>query len=204
MERKTLQVLEYDKILARLAGFCDFSASSELARALQPTSDCDEATRLLNETSEARLLLSTHDMSVGGSHDIRPAVDLAVRGYIKIEEKVDTFLLFHHKDYVFHLLKPSGEWGPDLSAHERVMLDNIFAGGGSETRLSSLKNRFYTALPTVREDIMAALKASVEKGPLEIRFNPSYMIDALRCIDASCGIEARCVKALVESQLECE
>ena len=86
-------------------------------------------------------------------------VDLAVRGYIKIEEKVDTFLLFHHKDYVFHLLKPAGEWGPDLSAHERVMLDNIFAGGGSETRLSSLKNRFYTALPTVREDIMAALKS---------------------------------------------
>src|SRR5512143_3907105 len=80
MERKTLQVLEYDKILARLAGFCDFSASAELANALRPTSDCDEATRLLNETSEARLLLSTHDMSVGGSHDIRPSVDLAVRG----------------------------------------------------------------------------------------------------------------------------
>jgi len=80
MEGKTLQVLEYDKILSRLAGFCDFSASAGLARALKPTSDCDEATRLLNETSEARLLLSTHDMSVGGSHDIRPAVDLAVRG----------------------------------------------------------------------------------------------------------------------------
>ena len=86
-------------------------------------------------------------------------VDLAVRGYIKIEEKVDTVLVFHHKDYVFHLLKPAGEWGADLSAHERVMLGNIFAGGGTETRLSSLKNRFYTALPTVREDIMAALKA---------------------------------------------
>ena len=27
-------------------------------------------------------------------------VDLAVRGYIKIEEKVDTFLVFHHKDYL--------------------------------------------------------------------------------------------------------
>ncbi len=86
-------------------------------------------------------------------------VDLAVRGYIKIEEKVDTFLVFHHKDYVFHLLKSAGQWGNDLSAHERVMLENIFAGGGSETRLSSLKNRFYTAIPLVREDIMAALKS---------------------------------------------
>jgi uncharacterized membrane protein YgcG len=86
-------------------------------------------------------------------------VDLAVRGYIKIEEKVDTFLVFHHKDYVFHLLKPAGEWGNDLSPHERVMLENIFAGGGSETRLSSLKNRFYAVIPTVREDIMSELKS---------------------------------------------
>ncbi len=80
MERKTLQVLEYDKILARLAAFCDFSASADLARALQPTSSFDEAARLLAETTEARLLLTTHDMSVGGSHDIRPYADLAVRG----------------------------------------------------------------------------------------------------------------------------
>ena len=80
MERKTLQVLEYDKILARLAAFCDFSASADLARALQPTSSFDEAVRLLAETTEARLLLTTHDMSVGGSHDIRPYADLAVRG----------------------------------------------------------------------------------------------------------------------------
>ncbi len=80
MESKTLQVLEYDKVLIRLAAFCDFSASSDLARALQPTSDYEEAARLLAETSEARLLLSTHDMTVGGSHDIRPSVELAVRG----------------------------------------------------------------------------------------------------------------------------
>jgi uncharacterized membrane protein len=85
-------------------------------------------------------------------------VDLAVRGYIKIEEKVDTFLLFHHKDYLFHLLKPREQWGGDLTPHERVMLENIFLGG-TETRLSSLKNRFYTVIPIVRQDIMSALKS---------------------------------------------
>ena len=84
-------------------------------------------------------------------------VDLAVRGYIKIEEKVDTFLVFHHKDYVFHLLKTQTGWGPELAPHERVMLENIFLGG-SEVRLSSLKNRFYTAIPAIRTDIMSALK----------------------------------------------
>ena len=84
-------------------------------------------------------------------------VDLAVRGYIRIEETAEKVLLFTHKDYVFHLLKPREQWGPDLAPHERVMLENVFAGG-EQTRLSSLKNRFYSAVPIIREDIMSALK----------------------------------------------
>ena len=84
-------------------------------------------------------------------------VDLAVRGYIKIEETAEKSLVFTNKDYIFHLLKPREQWGADLVPHERVMLENVFAEG-SDTRLSSLKNRFYTAVPVVRQDIMAALK----------------------------------------------
>ena len=84
-------------------------------------------------------------------------VDLAVRGYLKIEETAEKVVIFTHKDYVFHLLKPREQWEADLAPHERVMLENIFAGG-SDTRLSSLKNRFYTAVPVIREDIMSALK----------------------------------------------
>jgi hypothetical protein len=84
-------------------------------------------------------------------------VDLAVRGYVKIEETVDTSLLiFHSKDYVFHLVKPITEWQA-LAPHERVMLENIFAGG-QQTPLSSLKNRFYTAIPVIKQDIKAVLK----------------------------------------------
>lgn len=84
-------------------------------------------------------------------------IDLAVRGYIKIEETAEKVLVFTHKDYIFHLLKPQGQWGDDLAAHERVMLENVFAGG-EQTRLSSLKNRFYTAVPVIRQDIMSQLK----------------------------------------------
>ena len=43
MDSKTLRVLEYDKILERLKLFCDFSASMELARALEPTDSYDLA-----------------------------------------------------------------------------------------------------------------------------------------------------------------
>ena len=35
--------------------------------------------RWLNETAEARFLLSTRELTIGGSHDIRPALDLAAR-----------------------------------------------------------------------------------------------------------------------------
>ena len=80
MDAKTISVLEYPKILARLAGFCDFSASMELARALEPTTSFDLAVARLSETSEARRLLSIQDLGIGGAHDIRPAADLAARG----------------------------------------------------------------------------------------------------------------------------
>jgi hypothetical protein len=103
-----------------------------------------EVGTLIDDSTDPRDLTST-------------IVDLAVRGYLKIEEKVNTFLVFKSKDYVFHLLKPREQWGNDLSPHERVMLENIFAGG-AETQLSSLKNRFYTAIPVIREDVMSALK----------------------------------------------
>jgi uncharacterized membrane protein YgcG len=83
-------------------------------------------------------------------------VDLAVRGFVKIEEVDDKGLVFHHKDYVFHLLKPMAQW-TNLAPHEQVMLTNVF-GEGNETRLSSLKNRFYTAIPVIKQDVMAALK----------------------------------------------
>ncbi len=84
-------------------------------------------------------------------------VDLAVRGYVKIEETVDTTLLiFHSKDYVLHSLKPATEW-QGLAPHERVMMESIFSGG-QQTQLSSLKNRFYTAIPIIQQDIKAALK----------------------------------------------
>jgi len=85
-------------------------------------------------------------------------VDLAVRGYVKIEEVDNKGLVFHHKDYIFHLLMPQAQWtDKTLLAHERVMLENVF-DGGQETKLSDLKNRFYKALPVIQQDIKSQLK----------------------------------------------
>ncbi len=83
-------------------------------------------------------------------------VDLAVRGFIKIEDTTHKVLVFTHRDYTFHLLKPRDQWD-STQPHERVLLNNLFADGDSVT-LSTLKNHFYTAIPIIKQDIMAALK----------------------------------------------
>jgi uncharacterized membrane protein len=84
-------------------------------------------------------------------------VDLAVRGYIKIEETESKTLMFSHRDYTFHSLKPESDWSP-LEAHERMMLKHMFADGATQVRLSDLRNQFYVAIPTIKEDILAELR----------------------------------------------
>jgi uncharacterized membrane protein len=88
-------------------------------------------------------------------------VDLAVRGYIKIrEEQVAHIMVFKKKDYTFIQLKGPEQWG-DLAPFERVMMENLFPGGQTETHISDLRNRFYVAIPSIKSDVMATLK---EKG----------------------------------------
>ena len=85
MDSKTLSVLEYPKVLERLAANCDFSASAALARALaldpellfldeptaglDPLSACgiDELVRQLRDALGLTIMLVTHDSAtVGG------------------------------------------------------------------------------------------------------------------------------------------
>ena len=84
-------------------------------------------------------------------------VDLAVRGYIKIVETTHKGLLINSKDYELQLLKERSAW-TDLTDYERAMLDKVFAGG-TVTRMSDLKNHFYTVLPMMKDEIIGALKS---------------------------------------------
>ena len=86
-------------------------------------------------------------------------VDLAVKGYLTIEQKDESKLLglMHSKDYVFHLKKPPAEW-TSARPHEQEMLAALFDDGGStDVSLSSLQNHFYTHLPAIRDRIFDAL-----------------------------------------------
>jgi uncharacterized membrane protein YgcG len=87
-------------------------------------------------------------------------VDLAVRGYLVIEEKQKDQLLglSHSKDYVFHLKKSRAEWN-SLKPHEQELLDGIFSGGnaGDAVPLDALHNTFYANIPGIRNQIFASL-----------------------------------------------
>jgi uncharacterized membrane protein len=86
-------------------------------------------------------------------------VDLAVKGYMTIEQKDESHLLglTHSKEYIFHLKKAPAEWASARS-HEQEMLSALFDdGAATDVRLSDLQNHFYTHLPAIRDRIFNAL-----------------------------------------------
>jgi uncharacterized membrane protein len=102
-------------------------------------------------------------------------VDLAVRGYMVIEEKEkDQMLgLLKNKEYVFHLKKGPKEWA-GLKSHELVLLAGIFSNGLlPDVELSLLENRFYKNLPDIKNSIFDGL---MEHGYFQHR--PDYVRSA--------------------------
>ena len=104
------------------------------------------------------------DSSVSMRDITASIVDLAVRGYIVIEEhQKDQLLgLMHRKDYNFIVKKDRSEWA-SLKDHEQELLDGIFVTGkpGESVAMSSLENHFYVNLPSIKNSLMDSL---VEHG----------------------------------------
>jgi len=83
METKTLHTLEFDKVRENLAEYTAFSPSRDLALSLRPTADFHTARQLMDETTEARLLIETEPhTTVGGARDIRELARAASRGIV--------------------------------------------------------------------------------------------------------------------------
>jgi uncharacterized membrane protein YgcG len=102
-------------------------------------------------------------------------IDLAVRGYLVIEEKEKSQLLglVHNKEYVFHLKKGPKEWA-GLRGHELLLLAGIFSNGLlPDVPLSSLENQFYQNLPGLKNSIFDEL---MERGYFQHR--PDYVRSA--------------------------
>ena len=80
MDEYTLRILEYDKIIRKLARLASFSGGKDLCEALVQSTDIEVLKRAQAETTEARSVIrSAHTVPYGGISDIR---DLAARASI--------------------------------------------------------------------------------------------------------------------------
>ena len=81
MNPKSLILLEFPKVIAKLKTYASFSASEALAEALRPTSSLENALLRQQETREARLLVSINDsVSFQGAVDLVPLTDQTLHG----------------------------------------------------------------------------------------------------------------------------
>ena len=82
LDQKTLTILEFDKIRDLVAAYAGFSGGRELALAMQPTTEIEQAQEWQAETREAvSLLESDSAATIGGARDVRRAADNALRGF---------------------------------------------------------------------------------------------------------------------------
>jgi hypothetical protein len=91
-------------------------------------------------------------------------VDLAVRGFIRIEEITESHLLGLSKstDYIIRIIRDGSQW-TGLKPHEMSYLLALVALapiGGSEVKVSELRNKFYARLPKIRDAIYDCLVSS--------------------------------------------
>ena len=82
LDQKSLTILEFDKIRDIVAGYSSFSGGRELALAMQPTIDREQAEEWQAETREAVSLFEADSgVTIGGARDVRRAADNALRGF---------------------------------------------------------------------------------------------------------------------------
>ncbi len=81
MDQRSIALLEFPQVRERLADKTSFPPSRRLAESLEPSNDPVLVARALDETDQARALLSERPgVGVGASHDIGPATERAARG----------------------------------------------------------------------------------------------------------------------------
>jgi uncharacterized membrane protein len=108
-------------------------------------------------------------------------VDLAVRGFLRIEERQESRLLGLWSDTTFHLhrLKAPSEW-TDLRPHEQEIMNGIFSSSTDDVvALSELKNRFYIYLNGIRASLFKQLLSRGYYASRPDRIKQIYMALAI-------------------------
>ncbi len=80
MDPRSIELLEFPLVRARLAAATSFPPSRRLAETLEPSADATIVARGLDETDQTRaMLIERPGTGIGAAHDIGPAVERAAR-----------------------------------------------------------------------------------------------------------------------------
>ena len=81
MDAKSIALLEFPAVQARLAEYTSFPPGRRLAEALEPSNEAVIVRRRLDETDEARGLLAERStLGIGSAHDVGTWIERAARG----------------------------------------------------------------------------------------------------------------------------
>ncbi len=148
MDAKSLVVLEFPAIRARLADQTNFPPSRRLAEALEPSADPVIVARGLQETDEARAFTAEHPgAGIGGAHDIHDAVERAARG-----GRLDTGQLLE----IAETLEAAGRLADALAEERRPLLREL---GRSIQPLPSLRSTLERSIDPAGELLDSASPA---------------------------------------------
>ena len=83
-------------------------------------------------------------------------IDLAVRGYLRIEE-IESTKYFFLSDKDYKLIKTVEKKTDDLMPHEIKILEGLFSSDQTDVLISDLKNKFYLNLKSIKNSIYSQL-----------------------------------------------
>lgn len=174
MDDRTLRLLEFPKILAKLADHCRTKAGREAALELRPDSDEQKIGTALVETQEARHLLSRAQGLLGGVKDCRLPIQRATRGGLlgadELLDVADTLRgLRMTRRAVVESETPLPRlsdvvWAiPGLSELEEVIFHAIDENGvrdEASPKLKGIRRRLRSTESQIRQRLDAAVRSS--------------------------------------------
>ncbi|HYH02170.1 MAG TPA: endonuclease MutS2, partial [Bacillota bacterium] len=176
MNERTIRILEFEKIIAKVQNFAGSAYGKELAGNLRPSRDLVQIREAQQITSEAVRLLTENDrIPLGGIFDIREAIKRAAIGgvlaprellevgsTIRASRLMKEFLL-QQQEKVAYLT----DWGQRLGSYpalerelEHCIGDNGEVLDGASAKLHTLRSQIKTVQNRVREKLDSMVRNS--------------------------------------------
>lgn len=183
MDNHALRVLEYEKVLARLAEHCATEIGAGLALSVEPTTSLVEAERMQAETAEARRLMDSFGgIPLGGLHNLAPLVEKALMtGVLMGEELRDIHGTLLSAESLRKFLKKHAELAPALAevAGNLILIPSLAAAIGdaiddagevrdsASERLARLRRDLRTVAGRIQEKLNSIIQSSSTRDALQ-------------------------------------